>query len=191
VVSQRPGSSRFQQLAFGQGAIEQIFADFLKADGNIIRVERNVDTQRLQLDETLSTSSDNYPITLDVRHESQERESTRKSGAYANGAFKPDCDRMGQASRPTPREVGRSAGADVETIKAKYLIGCDGAHSWTRTQLGLSLEGESTDHVWGVMDIVPLTDFRRFSISHLLSLTDNKQRTFDYPAPSILHRVVA
>ncbi len=160
-------------------------------DGNIIRVERNVETQRLQFDETVSTSSDDYPITLDVCYKSQERDSTRKSGAYANGASKPDCDRIGQALRSTPGEVGQFAGADVETIKAKYLIGCDGAHSWTRTQLGLSLEGESTEHVWGVMDIVPLTNFRTLSISYLFPLADDKQRTFDSHAPSILHRVVA
>lgn len=48
----------------------------------------------------------------------------------------------------------------LERIRAKYVVGCDGAHSWTRTQLGLSLEGKTTDHIWGVMDIVPLTNFR-------------------------------
>jgi 2-polyprenyl-6-methoxyphenol hydroxylase-like FAD-dependent oxidoreductase len=32
----------------------------------------------------------------------------------------------------------------VETIKAKYLIGCDGAHSWTRKQLNIPVEGSNT-----------------------------------------------
>lgn len=159
-------------------------------DGDIIRVERNVKTQKLQLDETVSTSSDDYPITLGVRHKSRERKSSHKSGAYTNGASKPDCDGTGQASTSASQEAGQAVGADNETIKAKYLIGCDGAHSWTRTQLGLSLEGESTEHIWGVMDIVPLTNFRGFSILHLLSLTDDKQRTYDCHAPSTLHRVV-
>ena len=35
----------------------------------------------------------------------------------------------------------------------------DGAHSWVRNQLGFRLEGESTDYIWGVLDIVPITDF--------------------------------
>ena len=48
----------------------------------------------------------------------------------------------------------------LETIKAKYLIGCDGAHSWTRRQLGFKMEGEQTDFVWGVIDMIPITDFR-------------------------------
>lgn len=51
----------------------------------------------------------------------------------------------------------------LETVKAKYLIGCDGAHSWTRRQVGIELRGDTTDHVWGVMDIIPLTDFRKYS----------------------------
>lgn len=153
-------------------------------------MERSVETQRLELDNTVSTSSDEYPIILEVRHKSLELESTRGRGVYANGASKPDGDGTGQASRSASQEVGQAVGANVETIKAKYLIGCDGAHSWTRTQLGLSLEGESTEHIWGVMDIVPLTNFRRLRNSPLLFQTDKGQRTFDSHAPSILHRMV-
>ena len=39
------------------------------------------------------------------------------------------------------------------------MVGADGAHSWTRGQLGLKLEGDSTDYIWGVLDMVPITDF--------------------------------
>jgi 2-polyprenyl-6-methoxyphenol hydroxylase-like FAD-dependent oxidoreductase len=28
------------------------------------------------------------------------------------------------------------------------MIGCDGAHSWARNQLGYKLEGEQTDSIW-------------------------------------------
>lgn len=51
----------------------------------------------------------------------------------------------------------------IEVIHAKYVIACDGAHSWTRAQLGISLEGQQMDGVWGVMDVIPLTDFRKSS----------------------------
>lgn len=37
--------------------------------------------------------------------------------------------------------------------------GCDGAHSTVRRALGFSMIGDSTDAVWGVMDMVPRTDF--------------------------------
>ncbi|KAL8905681.1 MAG: hypothetical protein Q9207_002495, partial [Kuettlingeria erythrocarpa] len=59
----------------------------------------------------------------------------------------------------------RSQAGSFEKIRAKYLIGCDGAHSWTRKQLAISLEGEATEHRWGVMDIVPLTDFPDIRLS--------------------------
>lgn len=47
----------------------------------------------------------------------------------------------------------------TEIVRAKYMVGCDGAHSWTRRQLGFKLEGEPTDFIWGVLDIIPITDF--------------------------------
>jgi phenol 2-monooxygenase len=46
-------------------------------------------------------------------------------------------------------------------VRAKYLLGCDGAHSWVRKYINISLEGEQTDQHWGVIDSVPITDFRK------------------------------
>lgn len=37
--------------------------------------------------------------------------------------------------------------------------GCDGAHSTVRRSLGYKMVGDSTDAVWGVMDVYPRTDF--------------------------------
>lgn len=45
------------------------------------------------------------------------------------------------------------------TVRAKYLVGADGAHSRVRKSMGLQLEGETTDHIWGVLDFVSDTDF--------------------------------
>lgn len=39
------------------------------------------------------------------------------------------------------------------------LKGCDGAHSVVRKSLGFKMVGDSTDAVWGVMDIYPRTNF--------------------------------
>lgn len=62
--------------------------------------------------------------------------------------------------------------AGTETIQAKYLLGCDGAHSWVRKKLGLKLEGISRDENWGAVDVLPITDFRKssFPIVKLLRL---------------------
>src|SRR6201996_3632408 len=46
-----------------------------------------------------------------------------------------------------------------ETIKARYVIGCDGARSIVRTYIGRELHGDSANHAWGVMDVLAITDF--------------------------------
>ncbi|GAP86506.1 putative FAD binding domain-containing protein [Rosellinia necatrix] len=43
--------------------------------------------------------------------------------------------------------------------KAKYALGSDGAHSQARKSLGFKMVGDSSDEVWGVMDVYPKTNF--------------------------------
>ena len=47
----------------------------------------------------------------------------------------------------------------VETVKARYVVGCDGARSAVRKSIGRELHGDSASHVWGVMDVLAVTDF--------------------------------
>jgi phenol 2-monooxygenase len=47
----------------------------------------------------------------------------------------------------------------IETIKARYVVGCDGARSAVRKSIGRTLHGDSANHVWGVMDVLAVTDF--------------------------------
>src|SRR5476649_2402923 len=47
----------------------------------------------------------------------------------------------------------------TETIRARYVVGCDGARSTVRTSIGRELHGESANHAWGVMDVLAVTDF--------------------------------
>ncbi|KAG2137579.1 FAD binding domain-containing protein [Suillus bovinus] len=46
-----------------------------------------------------------------------------------------------------------------EIVHAKYVVGTDGAHSWVRKQFDISMDGEQSEFIWGVMDMVPDTDF--------------------------------
>jgi 2-polyprenyl-6-methoxyphenol hydroxylase-like FAD-dependent oxidoreductase len=48
---------------------------------------------------------------------------------------------------------------ELETIRARYVVGCDGARSNVRQSMGLALKGDSANHVWGVMDVLVNTDF--------------------------------
>ncbi|KAI1213421.1 FAD binding domain-containing protein [Annulohypoxylon truncatum] len=46
-----------------------------------------------------------------------------------------------------------------KSYRAKYVLGSDGAHSVIRKSLGFKMIGDSSDAVWGVMDIYPRTNF--------------------------------
>jgi phenol 2-monooxygenase len=39
----------------------------------------------------------------------------------------------------------------VRIVRAKHIVGADGAHSSVRRATGLNLVGESRDHIWGVV----------------------------------------
>jgi phenol 2-monooxygenase len=47
----------------------------------------------------------------------------------------------------------------VETVRARYVVGCDGARSMVRKSLGRALHGDSANQAWGVMDVLAVTDF--------------------------------
>jgi len=49
------------------------------------------------------------------------------------------------------------------------VIGADGAHSWVRKRFDIAMEGLQTEYVWGVVDMIPKTDFpdvRNKSVIH-------------------------
>lgn len=48
---------------------------------------------------------------------------------------------------------------EIETVRAKYVVGCDGARSTVRRSLGRELTGDSANQAWGVMDVLAVTDF--------------------------------
>jgi phenol 2-monooxygenase len=156
-----PGISRFQQVVLHQGRIERFFLDSLKEHGGVA-VDRGVMPISFEVDDSKVEDDDAYPITVKLQHLTEEEATPAQvpsadSSTVPNGLFRsnlsPDDtdDLIASAQLSDP--------GSTETIKAKYMIGCDGAHSWTRRQLGFSLEGEQTDYIWGVLDIVPITDF--------------------------------
>lgn len=58
--------------------------------------------------------------------------------------------------RPTTATDG---GAGQRTVRAKYVVGCDGARSAVRRSIGVELAGDARNHAWGVMDVLAVTDF--------------------------------
>lgn len=56
----------------------------------------------------------------------------------------------------TLRDVRTGA---TETVRASYVVGCDGARSRVREAIGRRLHGDRADHAWGVLDVFVDTDF--------------------------------
>ncbi|CAG8234244.1 unnamed protein product [Penicillium nalgiovense] len=165
-----PGLSRFQQIVLHQGRIERFFLDSIKEHSGI-RVERGVLPTSFDFDEAKAGNFADYPISVKLRTLAedeatpQQRQQHQKSsdgqqtviedGLFRSNLVADDTEDLIQAAEAK----GNQTANEVEHIKAKFLVGCDGAHSWVRRQVGFSLEGSSTDYIWGVLDIVPITDF--------------------------------
>jgi phenol 2-monooxygenase len=64
----------------------------------------------------------------------------------------------GSGEHPVTVSLVRQDGT-TKTVRAKYVIGADGARSSVRRAMGLELIGEAANHAWGVLDILPVTDF--------------------------------
>lgn len=118
--------------------------------------------ETLQFDEGLAEDDDAYPIRINLRHLSEEEATPKQSATSANGAGMQDGLFRSNLSADDTQELlnasklANKAGS-TELVEAKYVVGCDGAHSWVRNQLGLKLRGESTDYIWGVLDVIPIT----------------------------------
>ncbi len=55
--------------------------------------------------------------------------------------------------------VSETGKGQLETVKARYIVGCDGARSKVRKFMKRELHGDSANQAWGVMDILATTDF--------------------------------
>ena len=55
---------------------------------------------------------------------------------------------------PPARDAG-----EERTVRAKYVAGCDGARSGVREAIGRTHVGDVSQHAWGVMDVLVVTDF--------------------------------
>jgi phenol 2-monooxygenase len=48
---------------------------------------------------------------------------------------------------------------ETSVVRAKFVVGCDGARSTTRSAIGRKLVGDVSNESWGVMDILAVSDF--------------------------------
>lgn len=157
-----PGLARFQQVVLHQGYIEQYFQNSIgEYSGGVANVERPLLPLKITVDEDKLDNADAHPLEVLVKNLAHDNlgTSTEQFGAgVANGLYRQfdgDQDRFYKDIEHNP-DVDTDS---YEIIEAKYVLGSDGAHSWVKKQMGIQMDGESTDYVWGVLDMVPVTDF--------------------------------
>ena len=69
---------------------------------------------------------------------------------------------VGEGDHPVAVTLRRVAGPDESAervVRAKYVVGADGARSKVRESIGCHLAGDQANHAWGVMDVLAVTDF--------------------------------
>jgi phenol 2-monooxygenase len=139
-------------MLLNQGRIERFLIDTIRKHSDL-EVERGIVAESFEYDEKLEKDLDAYPITVKLRtlsdeeanpgHISKDGSGSQPANGQGRGSLLPDdWEELIQKSRLRQTKT--------EIVKAKFIIGCDGAHSWTRKQVNIPLEGSSTEHIWYV-----------------------------------------
>lgn len=122
-------------MLLNQGLIEDVLIQYINVIGRV-KVDWNKRAEMLDV----SPNDPEYPVTVGVKD-------VTDSSASILSLFA-----RSQADCPV--------GQRTETIHARYIVACDGSHSWTREQLHVPMETHSDESTWGVIDIEPITNFR-------------------------------
>jgi phenol 2-monooxygenase len=171
-----PGISPYQQSVVHQGRIERMFLDKIaewstpsssdNPEGSDLvaalprmKVERAVCPEMLTLPPLSASALSDSPeerIVVRLRHLTQEEAQPAQFSPMApDGIFRSN---MFQDDALDVNPVGFPSEEVIEEVRCRFVIGADGARSWTRQAIGYELVGESDDFFWGVLDGVPITN---------------------------------
>jgi phenol 2-monooxygenase len=105
----------------------------------------------------------NQARMLAYLREHMERAAGRLAPFYGLQASAVDVDASGSPEYPVTVALQHvknlEATGETATIRARYVVGCDGSRSAIRAAIGRELVGDATDESWGVMDVLAVTDF--------------------------------
>jgi phenol 2-monooxygenase (NADPH) len=92
-----------------------------------------------------------------------ERSASRLRPFYGLQASGCSVEHSGSSEHPvtvTLQHLEGSRGTGrTSTIRARYVVGCDGSRSGIRAAIGRELVGDPMNQSWGVMDVLAVTDF--------------------------------
>lgn len=61
----------------------------------------------------------------------------------------------------------------TRVVRARYVVGTDGAHSRVRRAIGCEFPGGASNHAWGVIDLLAVTDFPDVRTKCVIKSGDN------------------
>ena len=137
------------------GRVEDYLLEYINQHSDI-KIEHGKMPESLEIDVEKVESEDEYPVTVTVRTLTEEAallvngtlNGTSNRTQVPNGMFRSNLN--GDTTDAVLATAQADEASQTETIRAKYVVGCDGAHSWTRRQIGSVMEGEQTDFIWFV-----------------------------------------
>lgn len=114
------------------GKIEQLLLENIRRFRDL-QVEYGKVPSDIYINETILSDHEEYPFFVMLHSVDDSPAKPLQDSGEPNGV----------ASAPT-------AGMR-EAVRAKYVVGCDGAHSWTRKRFAIPFDGDHTDSLWGEM----------------------------------------
>ena len=134
-----PGISRFPcGVLLAQHRIEAVLREEINKHPSVT-IQRGVEPIDIVVDSCQTGEPASHAVTVKLKQTVRDVGHNMVNGSDGGPARQQKC-MDADPSQPSQ-----------ERIHAKYVIGCDGAHSWTRKQLGSLMEGEQTEYVWGVL----------------------------------------
>jgi phenol 2-monooxygenase (NADPH) len=115
----------------------------------------------------------NQARMLTYLRDHMQRSASRLTPYYGLHASDVEIDTGGSSEYPvnvTLRHMNQlEETGETSTIRARYVVGCDGARSAIRGAIGRELVGDATDESWGVMDVLAVTDFPDIRLKSAIS----------------------
>ncbi|KAM0230070.1 hypothetical protein ACHAP5_011459 [Fusarium lateritium] len=155
MVDTMPGLSRFQQATLHQARIEHYLIEYVRKYSNI-EVEYGIMLESLSIDPDM-VEGEGYPVSVVLRSRPR---SDQKALAPADNASMDVPNGLYRSNLTTDatdallQDAQTAQDTSTETVLAKYVVGCDGAHSWTRRQIGSVMEGDHTDFICAIRNKV-------------------------------------
>lgn len=95
-----------------------------------LTVERAIQPTSLHVDSALVSDFAAHAVTVTLRHLTEDEATpAQRVGEVANGLFRSNLFADDEADAAN---IGSAEPGKEETVRAKFVVGCDGARSWVR-----------------------------------------------------------